>query len=320
MIAALRRLAPLVAGFVAVLTPLVGEAQGPAALEFSFSNPGARAMGFGGAFAALADDATAAFANPAGLVQLLRPEVSVELRHWSYATPYNVGGRLEGVPTGIGVDTTPGLRRGVSHADINDVSFLSFVYPSGRWSLAVYRHELADFRSLFETQGIFANQQDSTGTRRFLDTRTSFDLDVVGVGVSCAYRATETFSVGLGVSRYDGTVGSEVGAYAIDGPTTQGLFAPNHYLPERLSYRTTITMDGTDWAPSGGFLWSFAPRLSLGGFYRQGPEFEIHGLAIAGPSSTAPFRRAPCTSPRGRPSPCPTSTASAWPTGPQTHT
>ncbi len=44
-------------------------------LQFSFSDPGARSMGLGGAFVALADDATAAFANPAGLVQLLRPEV-----------------------------------------------------------------------------------------------------------------------------------------------------------------------------------------------------------------------------------------------------
>ena len=54
------------------------EAQGSQVnLEFSFSNPGARSLGLGGAFAALADDATAAYANPAGLVQLVRPEVSL---------------------------------------------------------------------------------------------------------------------------------------------------------------------------------------------------------------------------------------------------
>jgi hypothetical protein len=41
--------------------------------QFSFSNPGARSMGLGGAFVALADDATAAFANPAGLVQTAVP-------------------------------------------------------------------------------------------------------------------------------------------------------------------------------------------------------------------------------------------------------
>ena len=54
----------------------------PSTFEFSFSNPGARSLGLGGAFTALADDATAAFANPAGLVQLGSLEVSAEIRHW----------------------------------------------------------------------------------------------------------------------------------------------------------------------------------------------------------------------------------------------
>lgn len=43
---------------------------------FTVEGAGARAMGMGGAFTALADDATAVSYNPAGLAQLLRPEVS----------------------------------------------------------------------------------------------------------------------------------------------------------------------------------------------------------------------------------------------------
>src|SRR5512142_382655 len=38
---------------------------------------GARAMGMAGAFSAIADDASAASWNPAGLGQLIRPEVTV---------------------------------------------------------------------------------------------------------------------------------------------------------------------------------------------------------------------------------------------------
>jgi hypothetical protein len=79
--------------------------EGPPTLQFSFSNPGARSMGFAGAFVALADDATAAFANPAGLVQLLQPEVSLEARNWSYATAFTERGRIEGAPSGVGIDT-----------------------------------------------------------------------------------------------------------------------------------------------------------------------------------------------------------------------
>ena len=93
-------------------------------LQLSFSDPGARSMGFGGAFVALADDATAAFANPAGLVQLIRPEVSVEARSWSYSTPYTVGGRAEGLPSGSGLDSTVGLKTATSSYDATGLSFL----------------------------------------------------------------------------------------------------------------------------------------------------------------------------------------------------
>lgn len=49
-------------------------------LQFDFVNPGAKSLALGGAFAGVADDATASFANPAGLTLLLTPEVSGELR------------------------------------------------------------------------------------------------------------------------------------------------------------------------------------------------------------------------------------------------
>ncbi|MBF0565140.1 MAG: outer membrane protein transport protein [Nitrospirae bacterium] len=46
--------------------------------DFNFAPPGARASGMGGAFVGLADDATAAVTNPAGLAQLPRTQVAVE--------------------------------------------------------------------------------------------------------------------------------------------------------------------------------------------------------------------------------------------------
>lgn len=48
--------------------------------RFHFPVPGARAMSLGGAFVGIADDATAAEANPAGLAGLDRPQVFVEYR------------------------------------------------------------------------------------------------------------------------------------------------------------------------------------------------------------------------------------------------
>lgn len=46
-------------------------------LDWIPTGSGARAIGMGGAFTAIADDATAAWWNPAGLAQLERPEVSI---------------------------------------------------------------------------------------------------------------------------------------------------------------------------------------------------------------------------------------------------
>ena len=45
--------------------------------RFSPVGSGARALGMGSAFIAIADDATAASWNPGGLIQLDRPEISV---------------------------------------------------------------------------------------------------------------------------------------------------------------------------------------------------------------------------------------------------
>ena len=62
------------------------------------SGSGARALGIAGAFTAIADDATAASWNPAGLTQLERPEFSFVYRlkhdrnsHWSRNSDYQVG-------------------------------------------------------------------------------------------------------------------------------------------------------------------------------------------------------------------------------------
>lgn len=58
----------------APIGPLISEQSRTA---FTVQGAGARAMGLGGAFIAVADDATAASFNPAGLAQLLQPEVSL---------------------------------------------------------------------------------------------------------------------------------------------------------------------------------------------------------------------------------------------------
>jgi long-subunit fatty acid transport protein len=66
---------------VALILVLISHVNAQERIEIPSSfNPvgsGARAMGMGGSFISIADDATAASWNPAGLIQLRKPEIAV---------------------------------------------------------------------------------------------------------------------------------------------------------------------------------------------------------------------------------------------------
>jgi long-chain fatty acid transport protein len=267
-----------------LLAPAAVTAQEPIVpLQFSFSDPGARSMGFGGAFVALADDATAAIANPAGLVQLVRPEVSIEGRHWSFSTPFTLGGRAEGLPSGFGIDTVVGLRTARSESSLNTLSFLSAVYPGGRWSVAVFRHELANFEFSSETQGLFGGGTDCCQIRAF-DQRVTTDLKFVSYGISGAYRLHERFVAGFGVVHHRAFLSARAAVFFPDDDSVPSLFAPNSYLPERAAGSQTFSGDDSDWGVIGGLLWSPSDSWRVGGVFRQGPEVALSAEITAGPA------------------------------------
>src|SRR6185503_2966999 len=102
-----------------------------AGVQFEFPPPGARSLALGGAFVAIADDATAAVANPAGLTALIRPEVSVEGRAWQFVSVTPLRGHEFGPPANVGVDTIDGLVEGETTDGTGGPSFLSAVFPRG---------------------------------------------------------------------------------------------------------------------------------------------------------------------------------------------
>ena len=272
---------------VCLVPGIVVAQEGPPALEFNFSNPGARSMALGGAFVALADDATAAFANPAGLVQLMRPEVSLELRRRDYSTPYTSGGRAQGAPTGYGIDTVEGVRTAFSNETTSGVSFLSFVYPGTKWSLALYRHQLADFSMRTEINGLFGDAE--IGWERYEDQQAVIELDIVGTGLAAAFQVTEGLSVGLGVAYFSGTVENQAGVYVIDSyPTDDTFFESNSFLPNRLYTTSSFVSDNSDLGFNLGVLWKFAESWRLGGVFRQGPQFDYKLINRAGPAHQLP--------------------------------
>jgi len=219
----------LAAATLLVAATTAGQTGGPANFDFTFSNPGARSMGFGGAFAPLADDATAAFANPAGLVQLLRPELSAELR--------------------IGFETNGDSSDG-EIIEATGLGFASFVYPLRKWSFAVYGHRVGTVE--------LARTQDQTTTAASLLAMdpTALGLELRRYGVAAGYQLDERFSLGLGVSAFEAKVESSGGEIDLS--------------------------DGSDAGINAGLLWSVSDRVSLGGFYRQGPEFTLAYSTLGG--------------------------------------
>jgi long-subunit fatty acid transport protein len=87
-------------------------------ISASTPNPvgsGARAMGMGGAFIAVADDATAASWNPAGLTQLKKPEISFALSYFRRRDDFTSDKHPE----------TSGVQKSLS----KDLNYLSLAYP-----------------------------------------------------------------------------------------------------------------------------------------------------------------------------------------------
>lgn len=286
-----KRFACLIAAVLAILTarPSIAQDDGsdaPPALEFSFSNPGARSMGVGGAFVALADDATAAFANPAGLVQLLRSEVSLELRQRNYSSPYTRGGRALGTPTGRGIDTIDGIHTAFSDDTTSGISFLSFVYPGASWSLALYRHQLADFSMTTQINGLFGDVPEG-GVRRHPDQRSTIDLAIVATGVSGAYQLSERFSLGLGLTYFSGQVEYRGAIYGVDVyPDT--FWESNSFLPDRRLASSSFDTDESDIGFNVGGLWKITESWRLGIVYRQSPRFDYELYNRAGPANEEP--------------------------------
>ncbi len=255
-----------------------------AGVQFNFTAPGARSLGLGGAFVALADDATAAYSNPAGLTALSRPEVSVEARNWSFTNTYTDRGRASGAPSGIGVDTLGGLRQGSDHEQTSGLSFLSVVYPQERWAVALYRHELAVFKGSFQAQGAFLD-----GLDRLLPTQNSLHLDIVNLGLSAAFHLTDDISLGAGVSLYDFKLGSRTQRYALNLPSSSpgGIAGPPLYTAENLEDTESQAADDRALGLNAGVLWRVSSAWQLGAVYRQGPEFAVDAAYSPGPALAA---------------------------------
>lgn len=204
-------------------------------VDFNISSPGARANAMGGAFIGLADDATAAFTNPAGLVVLTKPELAVEYKHTNttvvtYAYP-------------------DGYEREFSDNTTSGISFLSFSYPLEKANVTVFRHKLVNSET---------NIQRYTAllTNNYPVANMYSKFNVTTYGVSGAYRLTNKFSLGF-----------SVGFNELD------LSIINTPIPPNTSYQSWGG-NGWSESYTASLLWAPHDLFNLGMVYRYGPKFK----------------------------------------------
>ncbi len=239
-------------------------------LQLNLSNPGARSLALGGAFVGLADDATAAYTNPAGLTNLTRPEVSVEGRYFRFTNSFLDRGNGTGAPLPSNPDN---FEDHLVYSDSRDtrtaLSFASFVYPGKWWAVAVYRHELADFKASSTAQGAFFTDTDGSTIVRFLPYQAGLDLRIVNYGLALAFRIGDHFSIGAGVSRFD--LRSNESAAYFDTPAD--FFSKLNFAGATPILTDRVSANDHAVAFNGGLLWKPSSRFSIGAVYRQGPRF-----------------------------------------------
>ena len=252
-------------------------------VQFDFLNPGARSLAMGSAFSGLADEATAAFTNPAGLLQLSRPEISLEGRFRRLTTPYLERGRISGTVSGIGEDVINGPLYAEDEDSGFGASFISFTYPSRRWAVAGYRHELARIENTFLYQGVFERSMfggtvnDRSRDNPLTGTR---EIDIDTYGGAAAVLINDRLRVGGGVSVY---------TFHLDGSFRRlGVSGTDVFGPVDLTFADGSTaVQSSDDVAFGfniGLQVTLTPQWRIGGVFRKSPDFEFTQV------DTIPFR------------------------------
>lgn len=223
-------------------------------VQFNFNIPSARAVGLGGAFVAIADDATAGMANPAGLTILTKPEISVHYKMSRFSHTEFTGD-----------EENHDLRKRFNNS-VGSQSYLSLVYPYGKFSFSLYRQELINFESSYEGDGfgsIFVNP-DLDPAEFALGNQTRSDIEVKNWGAAFAYKPTRYLSIGISnmVS------------------TLEFRFIENLFLRDAQDKRKRIfgvnsNSSDTKYSINLGVKFEPSPDFSFGAVFRNGPRFDI---------------------------------------------
>lgn len=251
-------------------------------LQFNFGNPGARSLGFGGAFLALADDATAPVANPAGLTRTAFRAASLELRYTRLDNeiPFAAG---DIVQTNL-FEFDFRLESQKASENILNLPYGAVLFPVGDWRFAVFAHQQADLKRAYSTEGIDICQLSdpdwpdcaSNPVTAFGPGDDILDMQMLNTGFSVARSFNDVISFGFSVfsSSLD---------YQAD--SILNVTRPTRVVTvERLARSSD-----DDWGAILGMLWDVTSDFSVGITYKSQPDFTYTAeLRKSGPLTNTP--------------------------------
>lgn len=240
------------------------------AIPFDLLPPGARALGLGGAFAAVADDATAAEANPAGQTILTRPELSLHGRRADYDITVFDPNALDAV---AGTAVGPGPVTGYDDTNTK-VSFASFVYPFERFVLSAYYQNTGEVRGTSSIQSF---------NSRFIDTynaTSTLSAEQESFGISGAFRVNDLLSIGASIKyaklELDYATASSILDFSDIEFLVPGDPASNaNTINEVDALLQASTGDDHDLAWNAGILVNPNGKVSFGLVYKDGGSYEV---------------------------------------------
>jgi len=231
--------------------------------RYNLINPGARSLALGGAFISLADDATAAQANPAGLAYLLRKEYFIEFR--GVDNGGDVAEFSDSFPTGGGVTVASSSNQ----SDSSGVSFASFVLPVKRFTFGVSLQEALNIERVTENGysllfGTPANVVSAVGVG-------SLDVYQLNLNASAGFRVSDQLALGVSlvVSKLD--VDSSLRTTIVDDA---GVITGSP-TPPSLDFATRTEDEDVDFGVNVGIIGIPSRSVRLGAVYRKAPEFSV---------------------------------------------
>jgi long-chain fatty acid transport protein len=231
---------------------------------------GARAWGMGGAFVAVADDATAATWNPAGLAILQRPEItlvyvpaddnSFDYQGFTFKQPsFPVGGTYTGF---------------ASELDSHYIDYASFAYPivSNTWILVPqlsYQRAINRAFRLTQRTPSFSAMSDQSGpfNQTLLERSTQSQQGYDVLAASLAWSPRQEVAIGASINWWN--VDAELADDETSSSTTR--------TPEQVvtTIHRRLDQEGTALNANLGLMWRPIPRMAVGLVYKTGFDLDL---------------------------------------------